>query len=242
MSEKQRWNAAKCASESQEIEELQAAINLTPEEIGSLSDAVLLSSLDRVLPRCPHLPCHVVHSLVRRATEIAIQGRRPYEVVEIARPWGEAHELGFNARTPRLRDATSGHGVAISQAAPSEETIFWTLGAGLLIAEYLAKLMMAKADRSAEIVALAQAIAKDPPPLAEGEHATKYEEILFTTLGVLRLWCRLLDARPSRFVPCAGSLRHLTKAPRRARATPVSPSQSFSMTRGGLKKFDVFGR
>ena len=46
--EKQRWNAAKCASESQEIEEPQAAINLTPEEIGSMSDAVVLSSLDRV--------------------------------------------------------------------------------------------------------------------------------------------------------------------------------------------------
>ena len=159
MSEKQRWNAARCASESQEIEELQAAINLTPEEIGSLSDAVLLSSLDRVLPRCPHLPCHVVHSLVRRSTEIAIQGRRPYEVVEIARPWGEAHEMGFNARSPRLRDAIRGRGVAISHAAPSD----WTLGAELLIAEYLAKLMMVKADRSAEIVALAQAIATDPP-------------------------------------------------------------------------------
>ena len=81
MPDKQKWSAAKCASEIQEIEELQAAINLIPLEIGSMADAVVLSSLDRVLPRCPHLPCHVVHSLVRRATEIAIQGRRPYEVV-----------------------------------------------------------------------------------------------------------------------------------------------------------------
>ena len=52
MSDKQKWSAAKCASEIQEIEELQAAINLIPEEIGSMADAVVLSSLDR-LARSP---------------------------------------------------------------------------------------------------------------------------------------------------------------------------------------------
>ena len=137
--------AAHLCQEIQELETLQAAINLTPEEIGALGDAELQSSLDRVLPRIPDgLPSHVVCALVRRAAQSAIKAKHSSLVVDIAWPGGKAHESGFNARAPRLRDFTgpSGRCDADSHAAPSAEESFWRLAEEVLISEYLAKLMM----------------------------------------------------------------------------------------------------
>ena len=166
---------------------LQAAINLTPEEMGALGDAELQSSLDRVLPRIPDgLPSHVVHALVRRAAHSSIKAKRPSQVVDIVWSSGGARESGFNANAPRLHDVTgtSGRGVAFSHAAPSAAESFWRVEEEVWIIEYLAELMSAKEGRSGEIIALAQAIGRAPPPLAEASGATKYQEIVNTSLVV----------------------------------------------------------
>ena len=188
--ERGQMPAAHLCQEIQELETLQAAINLTPEEIGALGDAELQSSLDRVLPRIPDgLPSHVVCALIRREAQSAIKAKNSSLVVDIAWPGGKADVSGFNARAPRLRDftGTSGRGDAVSHAAPSAEESFWRLAEEVLISEYLAKLMMVKEERSGEITALAQAIATAPSPLAEASGATKYEEILNTSLAIAAL-------------------------------------------------------
>ena len=119
-------------------------------EMSALTDGELQYSLQKVLQKmsATDLPRPVAFALIRRSARVAMQAKVAAKIVEIAWPWGDAAGAGFDASAPRLS----------SIVAEGDDQDRLQCARDILVKECLAKLMMAKAERSKEICDLAKAI------------------------------------------------------------------------------------
>ena len=193
-------NATELYREDAHLQIIQAAINLMPDEIGTLSDSVLKATLDLLLPYLAPkgmvLPTYIAQALVRRAAKNAGSAAL---VVRIAWPWtgspessraadaaaaaADDREAGsslFDAYGPRLRDVVSGSQSESQTAKAADEAH------EMLICEFLATCMMGKGSKSKAIVELMEAVlqAPAPPTGTEQEEVAIYQEMLGTISGI----------------------------------------------------------
>ena len=167
-------------NEQQELDALQAAISLLPEEMSALTDGELQYSLQKVLQRmsATDLPRPVAFALIRRSARVAMQAKVAAKIVEIAWPWGDAAGAGFDASAPRLS----------SIVAEGDDQDRLQRARDILVKECLAKLMMAKAERSKEICDLAKAISEADKPKPHQEVASKAcKELVNVVLSIAAL-------------------------------------------------------
>ena len=180
-------------SEQQQIEQLQAAINLLPEENASLSGEEHKASLELVLTAMSRgsgsrpsaaansterLPWHVVQVLLKRSARLEMERRNVPGFFIVAWPWRSDADHSFTPYDPRMSDVTY---VSAADRALS--------ALDLIINDYLARLMMEKAGRVSEIVLLARAVREGPSPGASAtpQETATYREVWDTLLAVAAL-------------------------------------------------------
>ncbi len=190
--------------EQKELDRLQAAINLLPEENPGLGDTDHRESLALALEAvsAQELPWPTVKVLLRRAAAVNMEHKDAEGFCQVVWPWSGSTAASRAAEsTP---DASTVSTTTVSCAAPPktfdpfhprlckldstttsrEERSEFAFE--LVVKEYLATLMMAKGSRVQELVAVAAAFSRLPAPPADATAKEKHDhELVVTTTSAL---------------------------------------------------------
>ena len=169
-------NASELFTEKQKLDQLQAAINLLPGEVTSLSDSEYNSAVETLflVLNANQLPLNIVHHMVLRFARSAMDRRNPAGVLEYAWGWGQA--MTFDPRNPRLRDFAQ-----LKNGSDKLEVLRKTVD--IISKDYMAKLMSSQALRKSEIVELAGLLRIAAQPTITEEKSI-VQEVLDVALAV----------------------------------------------------------